>query len=197
MLSRYGLRAQSCIFAISCEIGLHSRPPPVRTIRKAQTEPFFGSSDFDEFDTHTSLRLTFEPRALSFRWKQLLILRLRRVKSSCTVHAVRPPTCASNRMCTHLESRVTHSRATPSPLFCADALVPSSACADLNIDPRTSSFGRDETKRAQGQVLLGWNRLGQVSHERPEPVQTASPPLSALRLDSFSENPRLSRATGL
>ena len=87
-------------------------------------------------------------------------------------------------MCTHLASRAMHSRAKPSPLFCADDHVPSSACTDLNADPRASSFKRYEMKRDQGQVLLRWNRPGQVSHERPEPLQTASPPLSALRLYS-------------
>ena len=146
---------------------LHSRPPPVGTIRIAQTEPFFVSSDFD---TISICVLRFDGKSCS----------------SCVcggsnlyVHAVRPPTCAPSRMCTHLESRVTHSRATPSPLFCADDLVPSSACADLNGDPRTSYFRWDEMKRAQGQVLLGRSRLLQVSHEPPELPQTAFPPLSA------------------
>ena len=87
-------------------------------------------------------------------------------------------------MCTHLASRVMHSRAMPSPLFCVDDRVPSSACADLNGDSRTSFFWWDEAKRAQEQMLLGRSRLPQVSHERPEPLQTASPPLSALRLHS-------------
>ena len=79
--------------------------------------------------------------------------------------------------------------AIPSPLSCADALVPSRACADHNIDARTSSFRRDEMKRAQGQVLLGRRRLGQVSHERPEPLQTAFLPLSASRLHSQLRTP--------
>ena len=113
------------------------------------------------------------------------------------LHAVRPPTCAPSCMCTHLESRVTHSRATPSPLFCANDLVPSSACADLNGHPRTIYFRRDEMKRAQGQLLLGRSRTPQVSHERPLPLLTASPPPPLCVWTRGSENPRLSRALGV
>ena len=72
----------------------------------------------------------------------------------------------------------------PSRCRCRETQGPLFALADLNEDVPTRRYWWGETDILRGQEIERLDRLLQVSHERPQPFQTPSPPFPFHRLDS-------------